>query len=172
MTEPADSSLDFDRIRAEIDSLDSEVREDTSKHLAANAVITRLRDNEQRLSHVVRRWRSQPATVTLESLDMVARVLSAIYEVLEYDVPRFSALWADYRTVQQNVDALYGRATDALLVFHEVLEAYDRQDRWNSTPGEVGASAKQMSTYRREMIEAVRDFCEVSRVLVEELDKR
>jgi septal ring factor EnvC (AmiA/AmiB activator) len=173
VTESADSSLDFDRIRAEIDSLDSEVREDTSKRQDAHAVIARLGENEQRLSQLARRWRSQPANVTLESLDMIQRVLSAIYDILEYDVPRFSPLWTDYRAVRRNIDDLYDRAMDALSVFGEVMDAYERQQtRSNSTVGEVATSATQMSIYRRKVIEAVRDFGEMVAALVEELDKR
>ena len=168
--EPTGPGSNFDRIRAEIDSLDTEVRKDTSERLAVHAVITKLMDYTAQLYRTVRRWRVQPTSADFENIRSTEEILIAIYEIFEDDLPRFSSLWEAYQQIRQDVDSLYGRAMDAISVFLEVLKVYEQRGHPALTPGQVATGAKEIAKSRREMIEVISDFSEMIREVVDSLD--
>jgi hypothetical protein len=167
--ESSGATLDFDQLRAELDSLNVEIRQDTAQSLTADAVLERLSLHQQRLSQLVRHWRSKPGSISPSSLSSAERILPAIYEVLEDDLPRFPSLWADYRVARPSVEEFYGIAMDAISVFTEVLNTY-REQGFESRPlGQVGSDARDMATYRREMITAVSYFQQKIEAVLEAL---
>jgi hypothetical protein len=167
------SDLDFEKIRAEIDNLDIELRDDTAEHptaepLTADAIITKLRHYEQTLFVIVRRWR-RPESVTSSNLSSAERIVSKIYELLEDDLQRFPSLWAAYRSVQPTVDSYYESAMDASSIFRQVLEAYKMQGK--ARLDRVGTAAAEITSRRRMVITAVRRFHAIIASFVEELHR-
>jgi hypothetical protein len=127
-----------------------------------------LEYDELRLSEMVRSWRLQPE-IASKDFSEVRRLLTGIYEALEDDLPRFPLLWADYRSLREDLEDDYFRAMDALSVFREVVEIYEQQSHRTRPLDQVGSDLAAVSASRRAMIQAVRRFSEMIGPLVRRL---
>jgi hypothetical protein len=166
---PANSGLDFDQIKIEIDNLDAEIREDSAKRLADQAIIEKLAHGQLRLSEIVRQLRRRvPAEISPDDLVAVRRLCLSIYENLEEVFSAPSSLRKFDRRVGEEIEDSCDKAMGAVSTLSAMLSHYESfpQDRSLSS---MAADLEALSSARRRMIDDLRRFDEQLGVLIREL---
>jgi hypothetical protein len=166
----ANPGLDFDQIKAGIDNLDAEIREDSARRFADQTAIKKLAYSQLRLSEIVRQLRHRvPAEISSEDLVAVRRLCLSIYENLEQVFVEPSSLWKFDRRVGEEIEDSCDQAIDTVSTFSTMLSHYGSFPRDRSLSG-MAADLEALSSARRRMIDDLRRFDEQLGMLIKRLD--
>jgi hypothetical protein len=167
---PANSGLDFDQIKTGIDNLDAEIREDSARRFADQAVIKKLIYDQLRLSEIVRQLRRRvSAEISSDDLVAVRRLCLSVYENLEEVFAGSSSLWKFDRRVGGEIEDSCEQAIETVSTFSAMLSHYESFPRDRSLSS-MAADLEALSSARRRMIDDLRRFDEQLGMLIKRLD--